>query len=226
MKQKTLGHEQPSGPIPPEKDAHLIGQTPKVAVSLGALLIGVCYFFLPSELRIGPGWTLIVIEILLLLPTWQFWITGHALPHSIARPLSLILLSLVTFALCIGLMLLISDINAFKNGFKLLRSAALLWSTNVAVFALWYWTTDGGGPRKRHQTNYKATDFLFPQQTSGIQWAPQFFDYFFVAFTGATAFSPTDTFPLTRRAKILMMIEGLISLIIVAVLISRVANIF
>ncbi len=67
---------------------------------------------------------------------------------------------------------------------------------------------------------------MFPQQANGESWAPDFFDYLFVAFTAATAFSPTDTSPLTRSAKILMMIEGIISLLIVAILISRVANIF
>jgi hypothetical protein len=69
---------------------------------------------------------------------------------------------------------------------------------------------------------------MFPQQAEGKNenWGAGFFDYLFVAFTGATAFSPTDTFPLTRRAKALMMLEGLLSLAIVVILVSRVANIF
>ena len=117
-------------------------------------------------------------------------------------------------------------LSAFTSGFKFLRTAALLWLFNILVFALWYWDTDGGGPRKRHEANHKATDLMFPQQANGASWAPDFFDYIFVAFTAATAFSPTDTAPLTRLAKTLMMIEGVISLLIVAILISRVANIF
>ncbi|GCF10476.1 DUF1345 domain-containing protein [Dictyobacter arantiisoli] len=209
-----------------EKEPHLVGQLPKVTVSVGTLLVGIFYYFLPDELRIGPGWTLIVIEVVLLLPIWQYWITGRPLPHFVARRLLLIMLVLVTIALSISVVLLISRISTFKSGFQLLRSATLLWLTNIAVFALWYWNMDGGGPRKRHEAGHKAVDFLFPQQASGIEWVPQFFDYFFVSFTGATAFSPTDTYPLTRRAKMLMMIEGLLSLAIVAVLISRVANIF
>jgi uncharacterized membrane protein len=97
---------------------------------------------------------------------------------------------------------------------------------NILVFALWYWDTDGGGPRKRHETGHRAADLMFPQQANGESWTPQFFDYLFLAFTAATAFSPTDTYPLTTKAKLLMMIQSILSLIIVALLVSRVANIF
>ena len=99
---------------------------------------------------------------------------------------------------------------------------------NILVFAFWYWEIDGGGPRRRHEAGHRAADFLFPQQVEGKsgKWAAGFFDYLFVAFTGATAFSPTDTYPLTRRAKALMMVEAILSLTIVVILIGRVANIF
>jgi uncharacterized membrane protein len=137
-----------------------------------------------------------------------------------------LLLGIVTLALAIGVIFLVTDLSAFTSGIKLLRTAGLLWLLNVLVFALWYWDTDGGGPRKRHEAKHKAADFLFPQQADGISWVPDFFDYLFVSFTGATAFSPTDTAPLTRQAKLMMMVEGSISLIIVAILVSRVANIF
>ncbi|WP_338250915.1 hypothetical protein [Dictyobacter halimunensis] len=122
--------------------------------------------------------------------------------------------------------LLIIKISTFNSGFILLRSETLLWISNVLVFSVWYWNIDGGGPRKRHENAHQANDFLFPQQVNGASWETHFFDYLFVAFTGATAFSPTDTAPLGRRAKVLMKLEGLISFMIVAFLISRVANIF
>lgn len=204
----------------------LIGQVPKLLVSLSLILIGICYFFLPPTLRVGPEWSLLAVEIILLIPIWQFWITGHAIPHHIARPLSLTAMGFVTLALILEMALLIIKISTFSSGFILLRSATLLWISNVLVFAVWYWNLDGGGPRKRHENNHQASDFMFPQQVNGNSWEAHFFDYLFVAFTGATAFSPTDTAPLSRRAKILMMLEGLISFMIVAVLISRVANIF
>ena len=216
----------PDAKKPFMRGPHLIGQVPKWTVSIGILLIGVIYYFLPSELTFGPGWVLLAIEIALLLPLWIFWATGHILPYKVTRHLSLLLLGIVTLALAIGVAFLITNLSAFTNGIKLLRTAALLWLFNILVFALWYWDTDGGGPRKRHEANHKAADLLFPQQANGESWAPEFFDYLFVAFTAATAFSPTDTFPLTRLAKTLMMIEGAISLTIIAILISRVANIF
>jgi uncharacterized membrane protein len=103
--------------------------------------------------------------------------------------------------------------------------AALLWFFNILVFALWYWELDGGGPWKRHLSGHQAADFLFPQQVSGNSWVPHFLDYLFLAFTGATALSPADTFPLSRLAKTLMMIEAILSLTVVAVLAARAVNI-
>ena len=210
------------------QDPHLIGLAPRWTVSIGILLTGVIYLFLPSELTLGPDWALLAIELVLISPLWIFWATGHTLSYRTTRIISFVILGFVTVGLGIAVIFLILDLPHLKNGFTLLRTAALLWVFNLLVFTLWYWDTDGGGPRKRHEANHKAEDLQFPQQQDGNsgQWAPDFIDYLFVAFTGATAFSPTDTYPLTHRAKILMMIEASISLIIVAVLISRVANIF
>jgi hypothetical protein len=209
-------------------DPHLIGQAPRLTVSIAILLTGIIYFFLPEELTLGPDWLLLAIELVLILPLWIFWATGHTLSYRTTRTVSCILLGLVTVALAIAVMFLIIYLPSYKSGFKLLRTAGLLWVFNILVFAFWYWEIDGGGPRKRHEADHKAVDFLFPQQAEGksAKWAAGFFDYLFVAFTGATAFSPTDTYPLTRRAKALMMVEGILSLTIVVILIGRVANIF
>ena len=114
-----------------------------------------------------------------------------------------------------------------KQAGSLLREAALLWASNVLVFALWYWELDGGGPLQRQLRGQQDGDFLFPQQASGNPsgWVPHFVDYLFLAFTGATAFSPTDTLPLSRLAKVLMILEALISLVILVVLAARAVNI-
>ncbi len=227
MDQKTKEEQELFTVIKPfEQAPHLAGRIPKWGVSIGVLLIGVIYFFLPEELTFGPAWGLLAVEIVLLLPLWIFWATGHALSIRVTRRFSLVILGVVTLALAIGVLFLITDISAFKSGLKLLRTAGLLWAFNILVFTLWYWDTDGGGPHQRHLTNHKAADLMFPQQANGESWRPEFFDYLFVAFTGATAFSPTDTYPLTWRAKLLMMIESVISLMLVAVVVSRVANIF
>lgn len=197
---------------------------------LGVLLIGVLYAFLPTRLLIGPPWLLLAIEIVLVLPIASSWATGNFLSYNFIRTLSLIVLGIATLGLVISLALLIRSLHNITQAGILLRSAALLWSCNVLFFGLLYWEVDGGGPLKRHLNGHRAADFMFPQQATNINdfehWMPLFFDYLFLAFTGATAFSPTDTYPLTRLAKALMMLEGILSFLIVAILIGRVANIF
>ena len=114
-----------------------------------------------------------------------------------------------------------------KHPTALLQSSVLLWVFNILVFALWYWEIDGGRPVKRHLAGHQAADFMFPQQAGGNDgsWAPHFLDYLFVAFTGATALSPTDTYPLTRPAKALMMMEAMLSVAIIVLLVARAVNI-
>jgi uncharacterized membrane protein len=111
----------------------------------------------------------------------------------------------------------------------LLRDGGLLWVANVLVFSLWFWEIDGGGARKRHQQGHLAADLLFPQQTDTIRgakiWAPHYLDYLFVSFTTATALSPTDTMPLSRKAKALMMIEAVLAATIVLVIVARAVNV-
>ena len=140
---------------------------------------------------------------------------------------SLILLLMVTLTLVVGIGHLISTLKSDVNGIALIYSGLLLYCFNVLVSALWYWEIDGGGPEHRQQSDHQAVDFLFPQQMVGNDgnWAPHFFDYLYVAFTGATAFSPTDTMPLTHRAKFLMMVEAVLALIIISFVVSRAINI-
>ena len=112
----------------------------------------------------------------------------------------------------------------------LLRSAVALWVTNILVFALWYWRLDAGGPHERDKVpGHKQGAFLFPQMNfdgkTDTNWSPYFVDYLFLAFNTATAFSPTDTPALSRWAKIMMMIQATISLMILALLAARAVNI-
>ena len=103
-----------------------------------------------------------------------------------------------------------------------------IWLTNVIVFGLWYWELDRGGPATRQQASHRQPDFLFPQMStpgSAPGWTPAFVDYLYTSFTNATAFSPTDTMPLTVWAKLLFMVQSLASLVTVAVVISRAVNI-
>ena len=104
-----------------------------------------------------------------------------------------------------------------------------MWCLNVLVFALWFWELDNGGPVARRIAGPEGRDFLFPQQAmpeySAPGWQPLFLDYLYVAFTNATAFSPTDAMPLSRWAKTLMLIEACASLVLAIMVAARAVNI-
>jgi uncharacterized membrane protein len=222
-----------SQPIADEADNHAsahpdsAGVAPRWAAAIGAIAIGLLYLALPGHLTFGPSWLLLALEIPLLLPLLFARMTGRILSPKTIRLLALALLVVVTAGLAVSIALLIITLPTNKQASLLLRSAGVLWCANILVFALWYWEVDGGGPHKRHQHGHQAADFLFPQQVNGNKggWAPHFVDYLFVAFTGATALSPADTYPLTRPAKFLMMTEAILSLIIIVLLAARAVNI-
>jgi len=135
----------------------------------------------------------------------------------------------VTVAVVVSTVLLVSSaLSAGTSAPALLRDAALLWIINVATFSVWYWETDGGGPARRRREGHRSRDFLFPQMNLGggvaRGWSPNLLDYLFLAFNTSTAFSPTDTAVLSRQAKVLTMLQALLSLVILAVLVSRAIN--
>lgn len=112
---------------------------------------------------------------------------------------------------------------------QLLVTGGAIWLTNVIVFGLWYWGADRGGPADRAAGANPHPDFLFVQMQSPEfapqDWEPTFLDYLYVAFTNATAFSPTDTMPLSRWAKLAMTAQSIISIVTVALVIARAVNI-
>jgi uncharacterized membrane protein len=113
---------------------------------------------------------------------------------------------------------------------QLLINGASVWLLNIAVFALAYWEFDRGGPAARAVARKTHPDFLFAQMTAPEltprDWEPTFVDYLYLSFTNATAFSPTDTLPLSRWAKLTMMVQSAISLVTAALVIARAVNIF
>jgi hypothetical protein len=113
---------------------------------------------------------------------------------------------------------------------NLLVTGALIWLTNVVVFGLWYWEFDRGGPVARALNTKQYPDFQFVQMVSPPvmvppDWEPHFVDYLYLAFTNAAAFSPTDVMPLSRWAKIAMTVQAAISIVTVALVVSRAVNI-
>lgn len=107
------------------------------------------------------------------------------------------------------------------DGVRLLSSAVSIWLTNVVAFALLYWVVDGGGPDDRLLDPKTPRDFAFPGDAPN----PSFADYVFLAFNTATAFSPTDTAPLTTRVRMMMLAESAISLTALAIAAARAVNI-
>jgi len=198
------------------------------------LAVGGLYAALPpSLLRGAPRWFLAAVVVGLLVPIMISHRRGN---HSLNQLLGYLLNSAVTAAMIFSLALLITKVTEHNvTPPQLLRSAAALWVSNFLVFASWYWRLDAGGPHQRALTpGHTDGAFLFPQMTmhpeakiaAGEQeWEPNFVDYLFLAFNTSTAFSPTDVPVLSRWAKILMMIQALISLVVIALLAGRAVNI-
>ena len=188
---------------------------------------------LPSYLSVGPDWILLALVVALMIPTiWAHYMELNTLN----RVLGYIVTSVVTADMILSLTLLVAALPAHKQSpQEMLRSAAALWITNIIVFASWYWRLDAGGPRARELRGVHTDGaFLFPQMMLDQQaklemgedkWSPGFVDYLFLAFNTSTAFSPTDTPVLSQWAKIMTMVQALISLLTVVLLAARAINI-
>jgi hypothetical protein len=195
--------------------------------ALALIVTGAAYALVSGNLRQGPRWALPALVIALLIP---LTIARRRGLHLLGRRLAFVLVLLAMIAVGSSVATLVTELfrGSALPAKNLLRDAALLWLSNIAVFGIWYWELDGGGPAVRLHHGYKPTDLLFPQNQQGGDlaegWMPGFFDYLFVAFTASTAFSPTDTLVLSARAKLLMMLQSLSSIVILAVLAARAIN--
>jgi hypothetical protein len=199
---------------------------PRWPAAVALLAVGALYAVISDGLTLGPRAFLLGLVAVLLVPLMSAHLRGS---HRLARWLGLGVVGLVTVAVVASAFLLVSSsLNGGTSAPALLRDAALLWIINVATFAVWYWEIDGGGPAQRRREGHVSEDFLFPQMNLGDKsardWSPGFVDYLFLAFNTSTAFSPTDTAVLSWRAKVLMMVQALLSLLILAVLVSRAIN--
>jgi uncharacterized membrane protein len=222
--------EQPSGqgdrPYPPPPAPEPFW--PAQATILGAIAL---QLLLPERLTAGPTWLVPALEGALLVG--MFMATPRQLEHEHPRRrrVALGLTALVTAANIYSLWALTHQLLHSKvaSGRELIVSGMLIWLTNFLIFALWYWEMDRGGPGKRAAGHDDAPDFLFPQMSDDRiephQWRPQFIDYLYVSLTNATAFSPTDTMPLTPPAKGTMGVQSLVSLVTLGLIVSRAVNI-
>jgi uncharacterized membrane protein len=186
---------------------------------------------LPARLTAGPSWLVPGLEGALLIG--MFMATPKQLEHEHTgrRRAALGLTAFVSAANVYSLVALTHFLLHHKvsNGPALIVSGVLIWLTNFLIFALWYWELDRGGPGRRAAGHDSPPDFLFPQMTDDriepLHWRPHFVDYLYVSLTNATAFSPTDTMPLTPMAKSVMGVQALVSLVTIGLIVSRAVNI-
>ncbi len=206
---------------------------PRWPAFVAILAVGGLYAALPEVLTMGPRWLFPSVVLVLLIPNI---VSHHTGSHRLNTLLGFAVDAVLTVELIISLALLIAALPTHKETpVALLLSAASLWVTNILVFALWYWRLDAGGPNQRDQrAGHIEGAFLFPQmtmseealrQTGQRRWSPNFIDYLFLAFNTSTALSPTDAPILARWAKVLMMMQSLLSLLIIVLLAARAVNI-
>lgn len=213
---------------------HPEGEEPRWPAAIALVSLGAIYGVLPSGLLFG-GHRLALLGVIavLLIPTILAHRRGN---HFLNEVLGIILNAVVTLAMIWSLGMLIQALPEHTIEPKaLLRSAAVIWIGNILIFASWYWRLDAGGPYSRDlMQNHTDGAFLFPQMTMSPElkaaaneedWSPNFVDYLFLAFNTSTAFSPTDTPPLSRWAKMLMIVQASISLLVIAILAGRAVNI-
>ena len=201
-------------------------------VQLAVLAALLLQLILPDRYVAGPRYVLPGLEALLLLGLIA---STPRVPvfTSLSRRLNAVLLAaLITAANVYSLQKVAAALLAggtITNGRELILAAINIYLTNIIIFGLWYWEIDGGGPGLRRQNQPHERDFLFPQMASSQfapkGWMPTYADYLYVSATNATAFSPTDTLPLSRRAKMLMALQSAVSLVTIALVAARAVNI-
>ncbi len=195
------------------------------------LVVATLHFLLPQQLAVGPRWAVPVLELSLLAALLAANPARLTRESRDARTLSLGLIAVIAAANAFSLAQLVRLLldGGTQTGRQLIVAGAGVWLTNVVIFGLVLWETDRGGPHARSTGRSDPLDLLFPQLTVDLPqvagWTPSFVDYLYVSFTNSTAFSPTDTMPLTSRAKLIMLTQALLSFVTVGLVIARAVNI-
>ncbi|MCW3068314.1 MAG: hypothetical protein JWL67_939 [Solirubrobacterales bacterium] len=201
---------------------------PVLATLLGAIVLQLT---LPERLTVGPSWLIPALEGALLVGLFLSSPKELEGVHPVRRAVAIGLIALVSAANIYSLVSLSKFLlhHHPSNGRELIISGMLIWLTNFMIFALWYWELDRGGPGRRAAGRDGPPDFLFPQMTDDRieprDWRPHFIDYLYVSLTNATAFSPTDTMPLTPMVKVLMGVQAVVSLVTLGLIVSRAVNV-
>ncbi len=205
---------------------------PRWPVTLGMIAAVAMQASLPDRVATRPRWLLPGVALVLLIALVSSHTPRIERRSPALRTLSLVLIGVLSLAnawSAAQLVVALVQGTADKNPTTLLLTGSAIWLTNVIVFCLWYWELDRGGPVARVYATRAHPDFLFVQMQSPElappDWEPAFVDYLYLSFTNATAFSPTDVLPLSRWAKLMMMLQSTVSLVTVALVIARAVNI-
>lgn len=212
---------------------------PRLPAALAVLIAIALYGLLPNKLLLGPRYVVPALELLLFIPLVAANPRRMTRGNAQLRRLAIMLVLLIAITNAIAEVLLIRELvggQGKDHPTILLLAAGQVWLTNVLVFALAYWELDRGGPVSRTQTarpRLPIADFRFPQDedhdaigevakrsSAKSGWAPGFIDYLYVSVTNSSAFSPTDTMPLSPRAKMLMAVESVSALVLSVLVIS------
>jgi hypothetical protein len=212
----------------------------RLPASVAVLVAAAMHATLPQDLLFGPRWLVPAIEAALLVALTLVNPTRLTTETRLSRVVSLVLVTLIIASNTVSLGYVLHALTGSHptSGRALLLAAAQVWVTNMIAFALLFWELDRGGavarlassgiPAGRH-------DFWFPQDdpetgrlamgTSELRWMPMFVDYLYLSITNSIAFSPTDTLPLTARAKLLMAYESIAAMVTSLLVIARAVNI-
>ncbi|MBI2684575.1 MAG: hypothetical protein HYX33_04175 [Actinobacteria bacterium] len=212
------------------------GRESRLPASLAAAATAVLFLTVPHQFAVGPRWLIPVVIGAVLVPLTLY---SRFRDDNEARWLRAVAIALVTVIVAANVTLLTLVIDELLGGpllargsvggTPLLGSGLVVWVQNVLTLAILYWEIDRGGPHVRGRPAEGRADFLFPQMDvtalAPPNWHPTFLDYLYTSFTNAAAFSPTDTMPLTARAKLLMMLQSLVALVIIVLVTARAVNV-
>lgn len=221
----TTGDPQPAGSrFAPVTDSGVATPT-TYGVALVVLAIATIQTLLPDQVTLGASWLVPAIEVVGVPAALLILRASGVNSRRIRRGVTLYLSFLVFASVLNASLLLASMLRGDEDdGAVLLFAGFGVLIINVLSFGLVYWWVDGGGPEKRAAGSVGTWDFQFPQQASGMKWTPALPDYLFTAYTNIIAFSPTDTMPLSHRAKFLFTIQSTVSLVTILVTVSRAIN--
>lgn len=204
----------------------------RLPVALAVLLAIAAQLALPDHLTLGPRFLMPVLETILLVALSIANPVRLEREHPALRIVALALVVCLIVANSGSAALLIKSLLEGKGSDSartLFGNGAAIYLTNIVAFALCYWELDRGGPFSRAAARDNLPDFLFPQmatpEIADQEWEPYFFDYLYVSFTNATAFSPTDTMPLSRWSKLAMMVQSIVALATVGLVVARAVNV-